>query len=171
MPEPIDLNERTSAVFTSILAADQPQAGGFDPMTLILFALFAVVILMMFRRQKKAKATQREQQAKLATGVSVMTNFGLFGTVLSIDDAENKVVLELSPGNTATVHRQTITKITAPHEATSEVPDDASSLMGMPSDGQADPHPRAHGENGPAEVSESADETILRLNKDNKNDN
>ncbi|MCY0903797.1 preprotein translocase subunit YajC [Arthrobacter sp. H14-L1] len=158
-------------MFTSILAADQPQAGGFDPMTLILFALFAVVILMMFRRQKKAKAAQQEQQAKLATGVAVMTNFGLFGTVLSIDDAENKVVLELSPGNTATVHRQTITKITAPVQNDSAVPDDASSLMGMPSDGQADPHPRAYGDAGAGNVSESADETILRLNKDNKNDN
>ncbi|MBG0741612.1 preprotein translocase subunit YajC [Paeniglutamicibacter antarcticus] len=140
-------------------------------MTLILFALFAVVILMMFRRQRKAKAAQQEQQAKLATGVSVMTNFGLFGTVLSIEEAENKVVLELSPGNTATVHRQTITKITAPDGPDSAVPDDASSLMGVPADGQTDPHPRAYGDNGSAEVNESADETILRLNKDHKNDN
>ncbi|MDJ0355493.1 MAG: preprotein translocase subunit YajC [Actinomycetota bacterium] len=130
-------------------------------MTLILFALFAVVILMMFRRQKKAKAAQQQQQAKLATGVSVMTNFGLFGTVLAIDDAENKVVLELSPGNTATVHRQTITKITAPDETHQGVPDDASSLTGFSG-------PTGHGE---VPVNESPDETILRLNKDNNKDN
>ncbi len=143
-------------MFSSILAAGDTQGGGFDPMTLILFAVFAVVILMMFRRQKKAKAAQQEQQAKLATGVSVMTNFGLFGTVLAIDDAENKVVLELSPGNTATVHRQTITKITSPDEAHPAIPDDASSLTGVSGS-------TGHRE---APANESPDETILRLNKD-----
>lgn len=126
-------------MFTSILAAahapavaaDAPAgAGGFDPMTLILLAVFAIFIFMMFRRQKATKKAQLEQQAKMATGVSVMTNFGLFGTVLAIDEAENKVVLELSPGNTATVHRQTITKIIAPEETHDTVPDDASSLAG-----------------------------------------
>jgi preprotein translocase subunit YajC len=124
-------------VFTSILAdATAPalaadanaSAGGFDPMTLILLAVFAIFIFMMFRRQKATKKAQQDQQAKMATGVSVMTNFGLFGTVLAIDEAENKVVLELSPGNTATVHRQTITKILAPEQPTDSVPDDASSL-------------------------------------------
>lgn len=130
-------------------------------MTLILFAVFAVFIIMMFRRQKKAKAALQEQQAKMGLGVSVMTNFGLFGTVLSIDEQENKVVLELSPGNSATVHRQTITKILAPEAvgageaAASVIPDDASSLTGR-TDSVARP--------------ESSDETILRLNKDNNND-
>ena len=43
-----------------------------------------------------------------------MTSFGLFGRIVSIDDAENKVVLELSPGHLATVHRQAVTKIVEP---------------------------------------------------------
>ena len=43
-----------------------------------------------------------------------MTSFGLFGRIVSIDDDENKVVLELSPGNLATVHRQAVTKIVEP---------------------------------------------------------
>ncbi|MCZ2404480.1 preprotein translocase subunit YajC [Paenarthrobacter sp. Z7-10] len=129
-------------------------------MTLILFAVFAVFIIMMFRRQKKAKAAMQEQQAKMGIGVSVMTNFGLFGTVLAIDEQENKVVLQLSPGNTATVHRQTITKIIGAEEVTggataSTIPDDASSLTNR-TDSSAAP--------------ETAEDTILRLNKDNNND-
>ncbi|WP_427018975.1 preprotein translocase subunit YajC [Pseudarthrobacter sp. P1] len=126
-------------------------------MTLILFAVFAVVIFMMFRKQKKAKAAQAEQQAKMAPGVEIMTNFGLFGTVVSVDEENNKVVVELSPGTLATVHRQTITKITAPEEAAAEVPDDASSLT---EDVDA-----AAGSAAPA--NETAEETLLRLNKDN----
>ena len=60
-----------------------------------------------------------------------MTSFGLFGRIVDIDEAENKVMLELSPGNTATVHRQAVTKIVEPVVAAEEptvVPDDASSL-------------------------------------------
>jgi preprotein translocase subunit YajC len=151
-------------VFTSILAdatapavaADaSPAAGGFDPMTLILLAVFAIFIFMMFRRQKATKKAAQEQQAKMATGVSVMTNFGLFGTVLEIDEAENKVVLELSPGNTATVHRQTITKILAPEQTQDTVPDDASSLTGDAS--------------YQAPAAESNEETLARLNNTNLN--
>jgi preprotein translocase subunit YajC len=153
-------------VFTSILAdATAPalaadanaSAGGFDPMTLILLAVFAIFIFMMFRRQKATKKAQQEQQAKMATGVSVMTNFGLYGTVLAIDEAENKVVLELSPGNTATVHRQTITKIIAPEQSTDTVPDDASSLTGDSS--------------YQAEAGESTQETLARLNRNGENQN
>jgi preprotein translocase subunit YajC len=142
-------------VFSSILAADAPAAApAFDPMTLILFALFAVVIFMMFRKQKKAKAAQAEKQAQLAPGVEVMTNFGLFGTVVSVDPEENKVVVELSPGTFATVHRQTIAKITLPEDASAVVPDDASSLTEAAAD-------------APAPATETAEETMLRLNKEN----
>lgn len=158
-------------MFTSILAdATAPAvaadasagAGGFDPMTLILLAVFAIFIFMMFRRQKATKKAQQEQQAKMALGVSVMTNFGLYGTVLAIDEEENKVVLELSPGNTATVHRQTITKIIAPEETPDTVPNDASSLTGEGS--------------YQAPAGESTQETLARLNldkhdKDNTKDN
>jgi len=140
---------------SSILAADTTApAAGFNPMNLILFALFAVVIFMMFRKQKKAKAAQQEKQAQLAPGVSVMTNFGLFGTVLSINDEENKLVLELSPGNTATVHRQTIAKITVPEDLEQTIPDDASSLTGETFDARG----------------ETADETLARLNEENNKD-
>ncbi|WP_338069458.1 preprotein translocase subunit YajC [Specibacter cremeus] len=113
---------------------------------------------MMFRKQRKAKAAQQEKQAQLAPGVNVMTNFGLFGTVLAVDAEENKVVLELSPGTTATVHRQTISKITLPEDAETIVPDDASSLTGG-----------IHA--GHETVTETPEETLARLNKENEKDN
>lgn len=102
-----------------------------DPMNIVLFAMLGLFIFMMFRRNKKTKEQQATLQSQFAPGVEVMTSFGLFGRIVSMDDEENKVVLELSPGNLATVHRQAVTKIVEPAVAEDEptvVPDDASSL-------------------------------------------
>ena len=127
-------------------------------MNLVLFAMFGLLIFMMLRKQKKAKAAQLEQRAKLAPGVEMMTNFGLFGKVISIDEDENKIVLEIAPGITATVHRQTVAKIIAPEEeAEAVVPDDASSLtLGL----------EKQGTDG-----ESVEESLDRLKNENNKDN
>ena len=100
-------------------------------MTILLFVMLGVFVFMMFRRNKKTQQQQAQLQSKFGPGVEVMTSFGLFGRIVDIDEAENKVTLELSPGNTATVHRQAVTKIVEPVVAAEEptvVPDDASSL-------------------------------------------
>ncbi|MDN5669412.1 MAG: preprotein translocase subunit YajC [Renibacterium salmoninarum] len=131
---------------------------------IILLVLFAVVIFFMFRRSRAQQKAQQEQQAKMLPGVEVMTSFGLFGTVQSIDAEDNKVVLEISPGTTATVHRQAVTKIITPAEAVEEtpvVPDDASSLTG-PVQAAAEP-----GEAKDVSSTETAEETLARLNKEN----
>ncbi len=99
-------------------------------MTILLFVMLGVFVFMMFRRNKKTQQQQAALQSKFGPGVEVMTSFGLFGRIVDIDEAENKVVLELSPGNIATVHRQAVTKIVEPAVAAAEptvVPDDASS--------------------------------------------
>lgn len=129
-----------------------------SPMNLLLFAMFGLLIFMMVRKQKKAKAAQQEQRSKLAPGVEMMTNFGLFGKVLSIDEDENKIVLEISPGVTATVHRQTVAKIIEPKEDEEAiVPDDASSLtIGL----------EKRGTEG-----ESVEESLERLKNENNKDN
>jgi len=131
---------------------------------IILLVLFAVVIFFMFRRSRAQQKAQQEQQAKMLPGVEVMTSFGLFGTVQSIDAEDNKVVLEISQGTTATVHRQAVTKIITPAETVEEtpmVPDDASSLTG-PVQAAAEP-----GEAKDVASTETAEETLARLNKEN----
>jgi preprotein translocase subunit YajC len=82
-----------------------------------------------------------------------------------MDDVENKVTLELSPGNLATVHRQAVTKIVEPVAVPEEeapavpaVPDDASSLTAQETGTQS------------ASV-ETPDETLKRLNDEGKKDN
>lgn len=127
-------------------------------MNIVLFAMLGIFVFMMFRRNKKTKEQQATLQSQFAPGVEVMTSFGLFGRIVSMDDEENKVVLELSPGNLATVHRQAVTKIVEPAaDEAHAVPDDASSLT-------AEEHGSAPAGN------ETPDETLKRLNDEGKKD-
>jgi preprotein translocase subunit YajC len=86
----------------------------FDPFTIIMLAVLAVLIFFMFRNSRKRQAEARNLQSKVETGAKVMTNFGVFGTILSIDEDENQVLLETSPGTVLTVHRQTIARVVEP---------------------------------------------------------
>ncbi len=155
--------------------ADQ-NAGGFSFSSLLLPILLALFIFMMFRKQKKTQKTVQEQRTQMVPGTEVMTQFGLFGTILSINSEENKAVLELSPGNTATVHLQALTKVVTQEPAVEEeapvVPDDASSLTSADSaDGaprSADPVSR---DDSAARTGATAEETLERLNRENKKEN
>jgi preprotein translocase subunit YajC len=86
----------------------------FDPFTIIMLAVLAVLIFFMFRNSRKRKADAERLQSKVQQGAKVMTNFGVFGTILSIDEDENQVLLETSPGTVLTVHRQTIARVVEP---------------------------------------------------------
>ncbi|MFC7402231.1 preprotein translocase subunit YajC [Citricoccus sp. GCM10030269] len=94
-----------------------PEGGGglpFDPFLLLMLAVFAILIFSMFRRNKKTQQQQQQLHSSLGPGIEVMTTMGLFGTIVSVDKEENKAVIELSPGNTATVHLQAIGKAVDP---------------------------------------------------------
>jgi preprotein translocase subunit YajC len=148
-------------VFENVLTASaaQPQGGGIDFMTIALFVIFGLLIFMMFRKQKKAQAQMREKaealQEKMHPGAQVMTAFGLYGTVVSVDRDENKVVIELSPGNTATVHTQAVNEVVDTESPA--VPDDASALTGESS--------------GSTAASEPAEDPLNRLDEENNKDN
>jgi preprotein translocase subunit YajC len=146
-------------------------------MTILLFVMLGVFVFMMFRRNKKTQQQQAQLQSKFGPGVEVMTSFGLFGRIVDIDEAENKVTLELSPGNTATVHRQAVTKIVEPVAAAEEptvVPDDASALTtesslttenSLTTDKSDSPAPLSE-----APRTETPEETLRRLNGEGKKD-
>lgn len=131
-------------------------------MTLLLPVALGLFLFMMFRKQKKVQSQLQEQRSHMVPGTEVMTQFGLFGTILSVDQEENKAVLELSPGNTATVHLQALTKIVSSPD-TPVVPDDASSLTGS----AAGSGSSAVEQDRPAP--EAPDETAARRDDENKN--
>ncbi|MFC0678041.1 preprotein translocase subunit YajC [Lysobacter korlensis] len=82
-----------------------------DVYTIVLLALLAVMIFFMFRNSKKRKAEMEAVREKMVPGVEVMTNFGLFGTLIAVDDETNIAEVETSPGTIVRVHRQTLSRV------------------------------------------------------------
>ncbi|MEY4102644.1 MAG: hypothetical protein RIR88_778 [Actinomycetota bacterium] len=82
-----------------------------DLTTVFMLAVLAVLVLFMFRNGRKRQRDAAALQAKVVAGAHVMTNFGVYGDIVSIDEAENKIVLQTSPGNTLTIHRQAIARV------------------------------------------------------------
>lgn len=83
----------------------------FDPTLLLMGAVLVVLIIFMVRNSRKRRRDALEMQEKLKVGAEVMTNFGLYAKVKKIDDVDNKLVLETSPGQTITVHRQVVARV------------------------------------------------------------
>lgn len=82
-----------------------------DPLTIVMLGVLAMLIFFMFRNSRKRKQEVEELQLKMVPGAEVMTNFGLFGTLVSIDEENNVATIETSPGSTVRVHRQTLARV------------------------------------------------------------
>ena len=96
----------------------------FDPLTIGMLAVLAILVFFMFRNSRKRQREAAELQQKVQVGADVMTNFGVFGTILDIDEENNKVQLETSPGTVLTVHRQVVTRVIDDHDADTVIVDE-----------------------------------------------
>jgi len=85
-----------------------------DPLTLVMLAVLALLVFFMFRNGRKRQKEQASLQSQMVAGASVMTNFGMYGTILSIDEEANKVALEIAPGTVVQMHRQAISRVVEP---------------------------------------------------------
>ena len=102
-----------------------------DPLTIAMLAIAAVLIFFMFRNSRKRKQQAEELAAKIVPGVEVMTNFGLFGTLKSVDEISNVAELETSPGVIVKVHRQTLAKVVTPVEGDGSEPRSVEEAMAI----------------------------------------
>ncbi|PPI36632.1 MULTISPECIES: preprotein translocase subunit YajC [unclassified Rathayibacter] len=113
-----------------------------DPTIILLVLLLAVMIIFMFRNNKKRQRDAESMKNNLQPGVELMTGSGLFGTVVSIDDEANKIVIESTPGTLLTIHRQAIARLIDPSEnaVVVETEDEADPLTatGSPEFGERD---------------------------------
>ncbi len=94
-----------------------------DPLSLVMFGLIAVLIFFMFRNGKKRQQAQQEMQNNLRPGAEVMLQSGIFATVESVDDEENRVTVR-SGDSSLVVHRNAIGQIITPAETGELAPDD-----------------------------------------------
>lgn len=101
----------------SLDATPAPAAGtifGIDPLTIGLFVLLAVVIVFMFRSSRRRRADAEKLQSQMVPGVEVMTQHGIYGTLVSLDEEKNEAVIETTPGTRLRVHRQTLARVVEP---------------------------------------------------------
>ena len=95
-----------------------------DPTLILIAVALAVFIFFQFRSSRKRAKETAARQAAIAPGVEIMTNYGLYGTVISIDEDTNMALIETTPGTVLKIHRQTILK--AVEDETPEVAETAS---------------------------------------------
>lgn len=81
-----------------------------DPFLIIIVVALGLFIFMQFRTAKKRRNEAAELQEKMLPGTEIMTNYGLYGTIISIDDENNIATIETTPGTVLRIHRQTILK-------------------------------------------------------------
>ncbi|CAN5582319.1 hypothetical protein BH09ACT4_BH09ACT4_05320 [soil metagenome] len=104
-------------------ATPAPGAGtilGFDPLTIGLFVLLAVVIIFMFRSSRKRRADAEKLQSTMVPGVEVMTQHGIYGTLVSLDEDKNEAIIETTPGTKLRVHRQTLARVVEPEQVVTD---------------------------------------------------
>jgi len=96
---------------------DGAATGGLDSNLLLnvgLFGLLAIVIIFMFRNSRKRRRDMEELQDKMVPGAEVMTQTGIFGTLISIDEETNQAIIETTPGTKLRVHRQVLARVVEP---------------------------------------------------------
>lgn len=74
-------------------------------------ALLAVFMFVNARNTRKRARETAERLAAIGVGTEIMTNSGMYGTILTIDEDTNVVTIESTPGTVIMIHRQTILKV------------------------------------------------------------
>lgn len=87
-----------------------------DPISILMFGLIAVLIFFMFRNGKKRQAAMQQLQSGLRPGAEVMLQSGIFATVVSIDEEDNRITVQ-SGTSTIVVHRNAVSQIVTPVDA------------------------------------------------------
>ncbi|MGV3711353.1 preprotein translocase subunit YajC [Pseudolysinimonas sp.] len=99
-----------------------------DPLSLGLIAIAVVLIVFMFISSRRRRRDAEAMRAKIQPGAEVMTSFGLYGTLVSVDEDKNEALVETTPGTVVRVHSQTIAKVVEETETPEEQADDAEIL-------------------------------------------
>lgn len=108
-----------------------------DPFLIIVVVALGLFVFMQFRTAKKRRDEAAELQEKMLPGTEIMTNYGLYGTIVSIDDENNVALIETTPGTVLRIHRQTILKAVEDNVVAGDVDeaaDDASVIEASAAD-------------------------------------
>jgi preprotein translocase subunit YajC len=155
-----------SFITTLLPAADKPAAQGdfFSQnfLTIALVAVLAIMVIFMVRNSRKRKRDAEELQTKFVPGAEVMTQHGIYGTLISVDQEKNEAIIETTPGTRLRVHRQTVARVIEPQEIAPEedVVADEPAPTGEPEYGErieTDEKPRSSSRKKPAAEGDAAE--------------
>jgi preprotein translocase subunit YajC len=96
---------------------------------IILLVILVLIVGFMIYSGRRNRARQSTLQSQMVPGVEVMTNFGLFGKLLSIDPVTNVAEIETKPGTIIRVHRQTLSKVITQEELDPNAPKSVEEAM------------------------------------------
>ena len=85
------------------------EAGGSLFSLLPLVVIFVLFYFLLIRPQQKRAKQHKEMVAALAKGEEVVTNGGLLGKVIEVDD--NFITVEISSGLNVKVQRQAVSQV------------------------------------------------------------
>lgn len=108
-----------------------------DPLSIALIAIAAILIVFMFVSSRRRRRDADTMRAKIVPGAEVMTSFGLYGTLVSVDEEKNEAYVETSPGVVLRLHSQTIAKVVDEAEPAAE--DEAEDAEILEATGAIDP--------------------------------
>ncbi len=101
-----------------------------DPMLWLPLILLVFMIFFMMRGNRAQQKAREDLQKKIVPGAQVMTQSGIFGTVITQDPESNSTVIESVPGTKLRVHTMTITTVVEDEPST--VTDAAASSPAEP---------------------------------------
>ena len=67
-------------------------------MLIIIAIALAAFVFFQFRNSRKRQRETAERQTQMVPGVEIMTNYGLYGTILSVDEDTNVALIETDAG-------------------------------------------------------------------------
>ena len=86
-----------NTLFIPFLQAN-PNAGGGMSMIIMMVAMFAIVYFFMIRPQNKKQKEIQKFRNNLQVGQDVITIGGIHGTVKTINEEDNTIILEVATG-------------------------------------------------------------------------
>jgi preprotein translocase subunit YajC len=82
-----------------------------DPLTIGMFAVLVLMVVFMFRNNRKQKEAREKLQSSIVKGANVMMTSGVYGTIMSINTDDNEVVVETTPGTKIRFHLQAVASV------------------------------------------------------------
>lgn len=101
-------------------------------MELILLGFAAILVVFMFFSSRKRKREAEALQGKMVPGAEIMTSFGVFGTLISVDEETHTAIVEVAPGVELKVYRQTLARVVEPTVDEDEVVEEDAVVAEQP---------------------------------------